>query len=109
MTQNVEEFIEHVGVKGMHWGVRKSNVSKKRSAESKRVSELKKKPAHQLTNKQLKTINERMNLEQNFSRMNPTTAQKGKLIVTGIIGTAMMAKTVFDITNSAAGKAAIAA
>jgi len=52
-------------------------------------------------------LNERMNLEQNFKRLNPSTATKGKAAIAGILGTIGLAVTAFNIYNSPAGKAAI--
>lgn len=106
----VKEFIEHVGVKGMHWGVRKDRGSvRPSSSESKKVSELRKRKPHQLTNKQLKLVNERLNLEQNFKRMNPGPAKAGKEIAAGILGTIGLGVTAYNVVHSPAGKAAIAA
>lgn len=93
----------------MHWGVRKARGSKRpASSDARKVAELKKRKPSQLSNKQLKTINERMNLEQNFSRMNPSHISKGKAAVAGIIGTATMAATAYNLLHSPAGKAAMA-
>jgi hypothetical protein len=106
----VKEFIEHHGVIGMKWGTRRGGVSKGRaSPESRRVSALKNRPRHTLTNKQLKTVNERMNLEQNFSKMNPTTRQKGKAHAAEILSTVAIGVTAYNVVTSNAGKAAIAA
>lgn len=101
--------IEHHGVKGMHWGVRSARTPRKQSSESKKVSELIKKKPHELTNKQLKTINERKNLEQNFTRLNPSTVKKGLLAAGAILSTATLAANFYNIMNGPAGKAAIAA
>jgi hypothetical protein len=106
--KNVKEFIEHHGVVGMKWGVRRARSRRPASSDARKVAELRKKKPSQLSNKQLKTINERMNLEQNFSRMNPSHISKGKAAVAGIIGTAVMAQTAYNIMHSPAGKAAVA-
>jgi hypothetical protein len=105
----VEEFLEHHGVKGMKWGIRHKPPSIKRSGDSRRVSDLRKRKAHQLTNKQLKTINDRMNLEQNFNRLNPGKFTNGKRLVESILATATLGATAFNLINSPAGKAAVSA
>jgi hypothetical protein len=89
-----EALLEHHGVKGMHWGIRnpESRVTIARrekhapSSDFKRTAPHRGKPVHTLTNKQLKDVNERLNLEQNYSRMNPDKVKSGKKVVTGILG-----------------------
>jgi hypothetical protein len=102
--------LEHHGIKGMHWGVRRDRSSRGGpSSDFKRTSHLRGKPAHSLTNKQLKSLNERMNLEQNYSRLNPSSIKRGLSIASAIIGTATMAVNAYNLFNSPAGKAAISA
>lgn len=73
----------HFGVKGMKWGVRKDrkrSISSKRSrSDSKDYTEsrdLLKKSQNKLSNAELRKINERLNLEQQYSNL--TTSQKRK-------------------------------
>ena len=79
----------HYGVKGMKWGVRRSDAqlakaAKKREASSddaNEVADLRSKtkgPAgvSTLSNAELKTINERMNLEQNFANLSSKEAER---------------------------------
>lgn len=108
-NEKVKDFIEHHGVKGMRWGVRRSKAAIKRSAESKRVSELRARPKQSLTNKQLRIVNERLNLEQQFSRLNPTTVAIGHNAVRNTLAIVGTAATLYNIVNSPAGKAAVAA
>lgn len=102
----VDDLLEHVGVKGMHWGVRKSapsgpmdvNVTEKQTrkgvvvktsgggghpatAEAKATAvvnqQAKASGLHSMTNKELQTAITRMNLEQSYSRLTtPTTGAK---------------------------------
>lgn len=79
---DVTEFLEHHGVKGMRWGIRNrrnrvKTAKRPPSSDSKRISDLKKRKPSQLTDKQLKDVNARLNLESNFSRLNPSTVKKG--------------------------------
>ena len=72
-------FLEHYGVKGMKWGVRRTDAQLARaagrkpkpepSADAKRVANLRAKKTYSLTNAELKAINERLNLEQNYMRL----------------------------------------
>lgn len=78
----------HFGVKGMKWGVRKDrkrSVSSKRSqSDSKDYAEsrdLLKKSPNKLSNAELRKINERLNLEQQYSNMTTIQKQKGNRFI----------------------------
>lgn len=66
-----EEFLSHHGIKGMKWGRRKQKTPIRTSADHRKLQALKANRTSQLTNNQLKSANERLNLEANFRRMNP--------------------------------------
>lgn len=86
----------HSGIKGMKWGVRRyqnkdgslTPAGKKRydnmSDDAKAVSSLKKKHVSEMSNAELKKYNERVRLEQEYSRLNPSTIKKGLAIVGGV-------------------------
>lgn len=83
-----EAYLMHYGVKGMKWGVRKKNYSDDYNS----TKELRKKSYKELSNKELRELNERMNLESNYKRLNPQGVRKGEeyakkvLAVGGTIG-----------------------
>lgn len=75
-TAEVDDFLAHFGVKGMKWGQRLADRKARKSATSsdakKSIDVRDKAKSHSakaLTNAQLKTAIERMNLEQNFKRL----------------------------------------
>lgn len=105
----VDEFLEHFGVLGMHWGVRKDRggVVKRQSVDSKRTQELKARPVGSLSNKQIQTVNTRLNLEQNFGRLNPTKVAKGKNFAKEALATIGIATAAYGVVTSPAGQAAI--
>jgi hypothetical protein len=119
----VEEFIEHHGVKGMKWGVRKevgvrgipgvgakSKTTGKRlpqTRDSKRAAELKRREPFQLTDKQLKEVNNRLNLEQNYNRMNHHAVKRGAVAAAAIIATAKTGEKAYKFYKSPQGQAAI--
>jgi uncharacterized membrane protein len=113
MKPSVEEFIEHHGVRGMRWGVRKARGGTKPSSDYKKTAPLRKKKPHELTNKQLKSVNERANLEKNFRQLNPKTnkaaitAKKGKIVAAELLAAAGMATAAYNFYHSKAGQAAI--
>lgn len=78
----------HFGVKGMKWGIRKDrkrSVSSKRSrSDSKDYAEsrdLLKKSPNKLSNAELRKINERLNLEQQYSNLTTSQKQKGNRFI----------------------------
>ena len=78
----------HFGVKGMKWGVRKDrkrSVSSKRSrSDNKDYTEsrdLLKKSPNKLSNAELRKINERLNLEQQYSNLTTIQKQKGNRFI----------------------------
>lgn len=80
----------HHGVKGMKWGVRKSRSSKKKtrgwSKEAKEADRIKKKSVHQMTNKELQTLNKRMELESKYHQLNPNKVKQGLKFVGAVAG-----------------------
>lgn len=85
----VDSFLEHYGVPGMKWGVRKARNEEARKAAFKAKSTDAKKrikiqaKANQkgldaLTNDEMQTAINRMNLEVNYSRLNEQTRKKSR-------------------------------
>lgn len=101
------DHLAHYGIKGMKWGIRKnrqSGGSSKRksrqdgwSDEAREVQRLKKKKPQELSNAELKRMNERIQLEQNYARLNPSTIKKG-LAIAGTTAAAM--GTVLSLYNN---------
>lgn len=88
----MENELYHYGVKGMKWGVRKSrssfrkNKTKGWSKEAKEADRIKKKSVHQMTNKELQTLNKRMELENSYKRLNPNKVNQGLKYVGAVAG-----------------------
>jgi hypothetical protein len=107
----VTQFLEHHGVKGQKWGIRNKRVSttaghkKPPSIDARRAAELRQRPLSSLSNQQLRTVNDRMNLEQNYSRLNPTKIQSGKRKAGELLATAGLGVTAYSIITGPAGKA----
>jgi len=73
MTAMGQEFIEHHGIKGQKWGVRRSKKAlareRNRSEDSRRHNENAKKPLHELSDKDLKDLHNRLTTEKNVRQL----------------------------------------
>lgn len=101
-------IISHHGVKGQKWGIR-HKPQRKKSSDFKTTEHLRKKRAHELSNKQLQKVNSRVNLEKNFKQLNPGTVQAGHDQVKLFLSLVSTAVAIHTLVNSPAGKAAISA
>lgn len=100
----------HYGVLGMKWGRRKNRKSglkngvvrqktsvDTRSDDAKTAAKIKTKKVSEMSNQELRTINERTRLEQEYSRLNPNLVKKGTKIVAA---TAATMGTVMNLYNN---------
>lgn len=95
----MDNTLYHHGIKGQKWGVRRyqnkdgslTSAGKKRIAkkskddwsdDARTASEIRKKSLNQMTNSELRKLNERTQLEQNYHRLNPSSVSKGIAFVT---------------------------
>jgi predicted Zn-dependent peptidase len=77
-------YLAQFGIKGMKWGIRRSDAEISAEAEktATSVKKLKKSGLKSLTNEELQTVITRMGLEQNFNKVRPrnTIEKAGKLL-----------------------------
>lgn len=101
--------LNHAGIKGMRWGVRRyqnsdgtlTDAGKKRYSKRTPDSEdhikakaLNKKKLRQLSNDELRTINNRLQLETQYKDLKSKKVSKGRKVVNGIlVGAATAAVT----------------
>lgn len=104
MAEIAEDFLAHYGVPGMKWGRRKG--SSRTAGDAKAVAPLRKKKPSQMTNDELRKLNERMQLEQNYKKLNPNVAVRGKKYVAATIGTIGLGVTLYSQLHSPAAQAA---
>ena len=125
---DLDEVLEHYGVKGMHWGQRKTTSSapkKKPSVDARAAMKAREKAKvggkQALSNKELKLLVARMNLEKQYSTLNPTPSKAASKFVTdmlvnhgkqqlnkatGDIVAKQIAKTIAGLAAASAGRQA---
>jgi hypothetical protein len=78
----LDEFLEHYGVKGMKWGIRKSRGSRKGKKTARQT-------AKTLTNKELKKRVDRLNMEKQYTDLARKDAKasmsRGQKIVNNVL------------------------
>jgi hypothetical protein len=92
--------LEHYGVKGMRWGVRKDRRTSGRrrtrggrsslptSKDHRRSVAIRKKRVSQMSNDELKIVLNRLRLEKEFKQLSATTMQRGRREVGKALGKA---------------------
>lgn len=111
MDQN--DILAHFGVKGMHWGVRrtpeqlgyKKGKTDNRSEDKKEVDSLRKRSSKTLSNKELEKITKRMNLERQYSDLKRKEISAGEQYVNSVFKYATTAAAVYGMYRSPLGKA----
>jgi len=115
----VDDFLEHYGVKGMKWGTRRRSGGKSQpkaqrqgsSKEARQVAAIQKKAkrggsAKALTNKDLQAFNQRMDLERRYSQLQPPSKlAKGKKFVVAALATGATVNSAIAFAKSPAGQA----
>ena len=96
MSQETEDELKHYGVVGMKWGKRKGKSASsttprapahKDASDTKEIkSTARKSGTDSLSNAQLRAAIERMNLEQQYTRLSPSSKSKGQKIAKDILG-----------------------
>jgi hypothetical protein len=92
-TETPIESMYHFGVPGMKWGRRKGNSSKNSNGENhsedyKKKVLLKNKNIKEMSNQELKTFNERLQLERQYKDLTKSEKSAGKKFVADIITSA---------------------
>lgn len=114
------DFLEHWGVKGMRWGRRKDKGGSadgppaKRDDDSEDFSRTadiavraKSNGIRTLSNKELRDLVDRINLEQNFAKVNTPEAKKTSPMKTGINYVSGKVKKIGDMTVDSIMKTAV--
>lgn len=107
-----EAVLEHFGIKGMKWGIRKDKASGPTSSDAQRAKEaqaiIKKHGVQALDNKDLQHLVTRMNLERQYSTTiaaNPGKLKKGLGVAREVIGVGKTVQDAYNLVNSPMSKA----
>ena len=83
-----KEYLEHIGILGMHWGKKKgkkkttTKVIRTSSSDDHLSKEhLKTKPLKEMSNKEIRTFTERIQLERQHSELTKKEVSKGRKFV----------------------------
>jgi len=107
--KEVDDILAHYGVKGMRWGHRTTSPASEdhtRTAAAK--SQAKTDGLKTLSNKQLQEAINRMNLEQQFKRLNPSKTEKGLRFAADLllgVGKQQLIRVVSDVAGKQVDKA----
>jgi len=108
--KEIDRTLEHFGIPGMRWGVRRSQGSSggktpKGSADYLQSRALKKKGMKNLSTAELRTLNDRIQQERNYKNLNPNIVQKGSKAAGAVLAGMAAVTTVYKFAHSPAGKA----
>lgn len=78
------------------------------SPEHKTLSELRTKPVSSLTNEELAFVNNRLNLEMNFNRLNPSKIRSGKVAIQNLLNTSNLGVSAYKLFTSPTAKSSMA-
>ena len=78
----MKQEIKHFGIPGMKWGVRRNRKgssarTSRESSDSKRARSLKKKKVSELSNDELRKLNDRLQLEKNYKSLTKKDTRPG--------------------------------
>lgn len=78
---DVEDFLEHYGVKGQKWGVRRKSKRSSSSGVRGKTPGTRTYDVTKMSNKDLKRVIDRMRLEQEYARLNEPKKKSGNTFV----------------------------
>ena len=111
MSEMTDDFFEHFGVKGMKWGVRRDSIRKGRrsgknnepvSEDKKQATNYRKRSVDSLSNSELRRLNERLQLERQYSQLTktPNIAQRGLTFIENAAFVVRKANDIYNLINS---------
>lgn len=80
-----DSVLEHYGIRGMRWGIRRRNPSGREHKDSSSIRSLRGKKVGELSNEQLRQLNQRLQLEQTYKGLNSRDVSSGRKFVGDIL------------------------
>lgn len=109
------DYLMHYGVLGMKWGRRKSQSSTSKSlkkkltdsysSDYKETRKMRRKSSKKLSNAELKKLNERMRLEQEYNRLSTSQVNRGYEVAKKTVAIAGTIGGLYAISQSDYAKA----
>ena len=109
-NSNQSPELYHFGVKGMRWGVRKASPSGsgtksyKSSRDYNAANRLRRKAkgsgTKSLTNKEMKMLNTRLELEKKYNQLNPSSLEKGRKVLSTTVSVVGGVTALYAVTKS---------
>lgn len=109
-NSNQSSELYHFGVKGMRWGVRKARSSgsgtksykpsRDYNAANRLRQKAKQSGAKSLTNKEMKMVNTRLELEKKYNQLNPSSIEKGRKVLATTVSVVGGVTTLYAVTKS---------
>ena len=106
-SEIIEKTLEHFGIPGMRWGVRKSRGKSSKTAPSEDHStsrQIKKKKTKEMSNDELKKLTTRMNLERNLRDLKSSDYQKGLNFVKTLTAAGTTVAGLYALSETPLGK-----
>lgn len=97
-TTNVENFLEHYGVKGMRWGIRKDKKFGGRSNKKPKPK------ASDFSDEELRRYLNRVQMERQYRQLNPSKLQKGGIFIKSALAIGATANAVYAFAKSPVGQ-----
>jgi hypothetical protein len=106
----MSDYISHYGIKGMKWGVRKDRTKRR---EKKRANyaedyvqtrKLKSKGYKNLSNRELKDLTRRLNLEKQYRELIVSDYSKGMEFVKGVLAAGTTIASIYALSTTPLGR-----
>lgn len=98
-----EDFLEHFGVKGMKWGVKRAEnrVKVANSSDHNETRAIMKKSVSAMSNAELQKANTRRQLETTYSQLNPAAITRGQKFANNALAIGKTTGKVIDAGKTA--------